>query len=98
MFHQCSVHVNLATEIVRLVYQSEASVIQSEHHLHNLRFVSAAGRLAGGQWLDERPGTGHHCQLWDRRFLHSRQPCYQDPPCTPSHSCNPPFTTQAGIQ
>ena len=38
--------------------QSEPSVVQSEYHLHNFRFVSAAGRLAGGQRLDERPGTG----------------------------------------
>ena len=42
-------------------------------------------------------GTGQHCKLWDSRFLHSNQPCYHDPPCTPSHTCNHPHTTQTGI-
>ena len=44
-FHQSSVHIHLATEIIGLVCQSEASVVQSEHYLHNLHFVSVNRRL-----------------------------------------------------
>ena len=72
LFHQCSVQVHLATEIAGLMCQSEASVVQSEHHLHNLRFVSAAWRLSGGQRLDERPSTSQHCQLWVRHCVFIR--------------------------
>ena len=49
-------------------------------------------------WHWYHPNATFITHEWDSRFLHSRQPCYQDPPCTPSHSCNPPHTTQAGIQ
>ena len=87
MFHQCSVHVNLATEIVGLVCQSEASVV---HHLHNLRFVSSAGRLAGGQRLDKSP--------WNRPTLPALRQQIPSFEITPNHSCNPPHTTQAHIQ